>query len=228
MIISKRALSEEQKSERRLKILDTARKLFQSKSFKNISMSEIAQKSDMAKGTVFLYFSTKEILFLNLTAQEFAVVFDALDAELISLAAIRAENEKHKKQLFIEVLQRVFEGQRIFVRLLAIQHIVLEHNITYQEARAFKLMMTGRVVNTGRLSEQVVPFFKNGDGVRFVMWIYAFAIGFFHAANPSPMIRKVYQKEPEVKKLEIDFTEQFFRAIRAVLDGMESSAKKRK
>jgi TetR/AcrR family transcriptional regulator len=45
-------------------ILDSARKLFKEKGFDNVSMADIAAKAEVAKGTVYIYFQSKqEILY---------------------------------------------------------------------------------------------------------------------------------------------------------------------
>ena len=70
MSIKKRAISEEQKLERKKDILNTALNLFEISSFHEISIAKIAKKTGIAKGTVFIYFKTKEELFLSITKTE--------------------------------------------------------------------------------------------------------------------------------------------------------------
>ena len=44
-------------------IIDSARKLFNTKGFKKVSMDEIAKEARVTKRTVYAYFSSKEKLF---------------------------------------------------------------------------------------------------------------------------------------------------------------------
>lgn len=51
---------------RRLKIANAARELFTEFGYKSVSMDQIAQKSNVAKGTLYLYFKDKDDLFFHL------------------------------------------------------------------------------------------------------------------------------------------------------------------
>jgi len=65
---------EREKNERRKTILDCARELILSKGVQQVSMEEIAKKAELSKATVYLYFSSKEVLF-NEICEEAARVF---------------------------------------------------------------------------------------------------------------------------------------------------------
>lgn len=63
---SKRARSEEQKVERHDAILSAARDLIGELGFDGVTMSALAQRAGLAKGTLYLYVRSKEELFLLL------------------------------------------------------------------------------------------------------------------------------------------------------------------
>ena len=65
---------EREKSERRRTILECARKLILSQGVQRISMEDIARKAELSKATVYLYFSSKDVL-LNEICEEAARVF---------------------------------------------------------------------------------------------------------------------------------------------------------
>ncbi len=54
---------EKEKEQRRKLILDAAQTLFFSKHYDEITIEEIAEKSQLAKGTLYLYFKSKEALY---------------------------------------------------------------------------------------------------------------------------------------------------------------------
>ncbi|MEQ9344910.1 MAG: helix-turn-helix domain-containing protein, partial [Thalassospira sp.] len=60
-----RARSHEQKLKRRADILDAARELYLEGDGTLPSAAEVARKANLAKGTLYLYFSSKEALFLE-------------------------------------------------------------------------------------------------------------------------------------------------------------------
>jgi AcrR family transcriptional regulator len=50
-------------SDKRLRIMQAAEKLFSTRQFHEISLEEVARVADVGKGTIYLYFSDKEDLF---------------------------------------------------------------------------------------------------------------------------------------------------------------------
>ena len=86
----KRARQNAQKLQRRQVILDAAWRAFQSLSYSELKVAEIAREAGLAKGTVFLYFRTKEEIFLEVTGQQLAEWFDMVDGRLAhSLSLLR-------------------------------------------------------------------------------------------------------------------------------------------
>ncbi|WP_165973923.1 TetR/AcrR family transcriptional regulator [Marinitoga lauensis] len=58
---------DEEKIQKKKKlIMETAKKIFYEKGYENTSMNEIARELKMAKGTLYLYFSSKKDLFFSL------------------------------------------------------------------------------------------------------------------------------------------------------------------
>ena len=65
---------EREKIERRRTILNCARELILSQGVQRVSMEDIARKAELSKATVYLYFSSKDVLF-NEICDEAARVF---------------------------------------------------------------------------------------------------------------------------------------------------------
>ncbi|MBN2379618.1 TetR/AcrR family transcriptional regulator [candidate division WOR-3 bacterium] len=62
-------LVQEQDSEKSRIILEAAARLMQHKSFKDLSMDELAQEAGVAKGTLYLYFRSKGDIYLTLLVE---------------------------------------------------------------------------------------------------------------------------------------------------------------
>jgi len=60
---------EREKHQRRNDIIDAAEKLFFSKGFANSTMEEVAKEAEYSKGTLYLYFKSKEDLYLAITVR---------------------------------------------------------------------------------------------------------------------------------------------------------------
>ena len=67
--INQRARSNEQKALRRQAVLTAAETYFLEVGFEAFSMAQLAKKTGLVKGTLYLYFKTREALFLTLYEQ---------------------------------------------------------------------------------------------------------------------------------------------------------------
>lgn len=59
-------------------ILETARKIFSEKGYKNVTMKDIVEECDISRGGLYLYFSSTKELLLELLQQEAAETDDTL------------------------------------------------------------------------------------------------------------------------------------------------------
>lgn len=57
---------EKEKDSRRMLILKSARTLFLAKGFKNVTVDKIAKVSELGKGSIYLYFSSKEEIYAQI------------------------------------------------------------------------------------------------------------------------------------------------------------------
>jgi AcrR family transcriptional regulator len=67
---------EREKLARREAIMESAQKLFFAKGFNATTMDEIAQKAELSKGTLYLYFGSKEELYVSVMSEGLNILFD--------------------------------------------------------------------------------------------------------------------------------------------------------
>ncbi|MBI5604664.1 MAG: TetR/AcrR family transcriptional regulator [Deltaproteobacteria bacterium] len=70
------------KTIRKQQIIQAAIEVFSKSNFQNSSISEIAQKADIAEGTIYQYFKNKEDLFFSIPAQKTKEFCEELDLHL--------------------------------------------------------------------------------------------------------------------------------------------------
>ena len=218
MSIKKRAINEEQKLQRKKNILKVALELFKNSSFHKINIEQIAKKAGIAKGTVFLYFKTKEELFLSLTKIEIEKLFKELNDSLIELS------NKKKNCSTDDIMKIIKEGtfnNPVLIRLIAILNIILEKKIDYKTASDFKIMLYNNIIKTGSLFEKCFPFLKSGEGIQLILWIYISIIGVQQISDPSPVAKKVIN-EAGLNLFNINFNDQFTSLINIIIKGLES------
>lgn len=220
MVIRHRAVSQQQKAIRRQAILAEAWQMFQETSYQQVNMAEVAKRAGIAKGTVYLYFKTKEELFLALQTQAFEAWFDRVDKALQSISSKDAIGQ------FIELMGASFDAQPALVRLIAILHTILEQNIDFTTALAFKQMLRERVLQTGSLLEAALPFLRPGEGAQLLLRIHAMAIGFQHLAEPAPVVKGVLEK-PGLDIFNINFKDEFLTTLSTLLEGLKHTKEAR-
>lgn len=209
-----RAMRADQKQLRRQALVDIAWQMFETTSYAAITMAEVAERAGLAKGTVYLYFKTKEELFLAVQTQQFAGWFDELEARFS--AAPRPASTAAVAELICASL----EQRAALTSLLAILHTVLEQNVDVETALGFKQMLLERLTGIGALLEACLPFIAAGQGAQILLQIYALIIGVEHLANPAPAVRRVIE-QPGMQIFAIPFAPTFAAAVGALLRGYE-------
>lgn len=210
-----RARSAGDKQERRAHILATARELWDEHTFSSFTMAGVAARSGLAKGTLYLYFATKEELLLALLEAELERWFAALDA------ALAAEGPWDAARAADAICAAV-EAQATLVRLLPIAASILEHNIPPATARAYKTGLLAHSTRSGQGLERRLPFLAAGDGMWVLQQVYALIVGLGQMADPAPIVDEVLADEA-LAPLRVAFAPNFRRAILAMMLGLQAA-----
>jgi len=218
--IKRRAVNAAQKERRRQDILDSARDLFSATSnYDALLMKHIAENIKLTKGTLYLYFKTKEEVFLALYTEEFNLRFDSIDSKV--------EQELTNGQIgngidsFLAIMTESVLTYQTFLRLNALLHSVLEQNIELDCALEFKTLLRDRLINTGAQVEKLLPFLNEGQGTELLLISHEMMIGCFHAATPTPCLEEVLQR-PDMIFMKMDFEQEFVKGMKLLLLGYES------
>jgi AcrR family transcriptional regulator len=162
----------------------------------DISMVEIAHRAGISKGALYLYFSTKEALFLALTET-------ALERWRAAVASVMPE--KCDQELLCHLLAEELErSSPALPSLLAVLHTTLEHNIEDEEVRRFKYFLKDLVTDLGARMERATGW-EAGTGVRLLLRLHVCIIGSSHVANPSPAVRRALEDD-ELALFRLDFS----------------------
>jgi AcrR family transcriptional regulator len=127
----KRARSDDDKLDRRQTILGVARQAIGESGFDGVTMADLARRAGLAKGTLYLYFRTKEEVFL-------ALFVDALDRFVA-----RMEKATDAKNLIAAMTDAALEVP-LFLPLYARLTAVIEANVADEPLFAAKRAIMAR------------------------------------------------------------------------------------
>ncbi len=125
----RRAMTDRAKADKAQSFVIAAYDLYKEQSFEAIKMSDIAKVAGVSKGTLFLYYKTKESLFMEIMFQEYEKRFARFENMLLPLETMTLESFKI---LFLNEMESILDQDSVFVRLIAIKSTVLEKNIDYE------------------------------------------------------------------------------------------------
>jgi len=134
--INHRARSSEQKALRRHAVLETAEMYFKEVGYETFSMAQLAKKAGLAKGTLYLYFKTREELFLTLYEQS-----------LIrwSQTFIETLSNTMTSKAYAQSLYKTTQADSVFLPLLIRLEHVIEHNVAIPRLIASKRVFINQV-----------------------------------------------------------------------------------
>lgn len=212
--LPQRARKDEDKEARRRQLLDEALALYQDTSYGAVKMADVAERARLAKGTVFLYFPTKEALFLALLEDLLFAWFGKLDGLL------QGDGPWTGPRLARTVTQSL-DGEEALTRLLALLQTVLEQNVTVEQARRFKERLLEAQLRAGARVEALLPFLKKGEGARLLLQLHALVTGLRQMADVAPVTAEVLAL-PHMAPLKVDFSAELEAALATLLRGLEA------
>jgi AcrR family transcriptional regulator len=213
-----RAINESEKQERRGAILASAMQLFMAASFDAVNMQAVADQAGIAKGTTYLYFRSKEELFLALLSEELAKWLKALRDELNRMLD---ENQPVDELItaFTAGVAASLQDQKGLMRLIPLVQAILEQNIPAATALSFKRRLRMRFMAAGLQVETVLPFLRQGQGAELLLMIYMLLIGLQGMADPAPAVAQALQ-EPELGLFRVDLLPTLSIFLTRYLTGM--------
>ena len=208
-----RARSAEAKDQRRADLIAAASRLFADADFDAITIARVAEVAGMAKGTAYLYFATKETLFLELVRAELTTWL----ADFIQ--SINRQRAANPAVAVPRALAKSFANHPQVRRLLVLQHTVLEPKLGDAAARGFKLHMRELMDEACAVIAPKIPGWQLEDAQVFVMQTIALVIGVTQLSEPSPVIARVLASDPRLRPMCIDFEPFLARTLTTLVRG---------
>ena len=116
---------------RREEIIAACRRLYETMSFKEITLKEIGQQTSFTRTSIYNYFETKEEIFLALFAQEYELFTEDLER-------LCRENESLSPDALASALSAALERRPLMLKLLSMNLYDMEANSRMERLVAFK------------------------------------------------------------------------------------------
>lgn len=162
----------EEIARKREEIVDACEQLYQTTSFKEITLKEISKITSFSRPTIYNYFETKEEIFLALFKRE----YDRWNEDLQS---INEENERlTKAQLAEKIAQSLAERPQL-LKLLSMNNFDMEANSRQEFLTSFKESYGGSLRRMSRLLTKFCPDMSVSDIQNFIYIFFPFMFGIY-------------------------------------------------
>ena len=217
--IRTRAVAAEDKELRRGAIVAAAHALLHRDPSASFSVDELARRAGLAKGTLYLYFGSREEVLLTLHVQQSHEIFDVIER---ALAQPGADARK-----VLAAGMAYLRTHPEFYPLASNCRSMLDTNISESAALAFKIAIANRLAPIGERIEALYPGLAPGEGASLLMNSYAFIIGLWQQAD-TPVVLRDAMKRPEMAIFRIDFEKQLTAALLDLWESAERRGAQRK
>ena len=213
MSVGPRGQRDEHKQGKRDAIVKAARSLFERSPRLDATVAEVAERAGVAKGTVFLYFSSREAIELAVLEGELREWLDALDGELDQGGAWSVE--RAAAAMVGSVVLR-----KLMLRLLARLESAIEHRVSEEGSRALVRWTVGRFAATGaRLEARLPGQLQRGEGSRFLLRFRALSTGLWVMSDRGASVARALA-DPSLSSIRVDFERELEVSLAALLRGM--------
>ena len=163
-------------SARKEEIIQACAKLYQTMSFKEITIKEIGAETSFTRTSIYNYFETKEEIFLTLLQKEYELWSDAMRAVMEREAALT-------RQQVAGTLARTLTDRPRLLRLLSMNLYDMEANSRPERLAEFKVAFGASLKTVEQLIQKYVPDMDAEARQRFLYAFFPFIYGIYPYTN---------------------------------------------
>lgn len=185
---------------RKEEIINACEQLYQTMSFKEITLKEIGNVTSFTRTSIYNYFQTKEEIFLALFQRE----YDRWNEDLTN---ILNENEHLTKKELAELISHSLAGRKQLLKLLSMNNFDMEANSRQELLTAFKHSYGRSMQLISMVVQKFCPEMTVSDIQNFIYIFFPFMFGIYpytevtekqRAAMKEAGINYVYQSAYEL------------------------------
>ena len=162
----------EQIAQKREEIINACEQLYQTMSFREITLKEIGSITSFSRPTIYNYFQTKEEIFLALFKREY-------DRWNEDLTAILDGNEQLTKTQLAEQIAHSLAGRQQLLKLLSMNNYDMEANSRQELLTSFKVSYGESLRRMCMLLEKFCPDMSVTEIQNFIYIFFPFMFGIY-------------------------------------------------
>ena len=159
-------------AERREEIINACEKLYQTMSFKDITLKKIGNVTSFSRPTIYNYFETKEEIFLALYERE----YDRWNADMESI--LREHETLSKEQLASAIAESIQKREQL-LKLLSMNNYDMESNSRPERLVSFKAAYGESLRNVRALLDKFRPEMSEEEKQSFLYVFFPFMFGIY-------------------------------------------------
>ena len=159
-------------AQRREEIINACEKLYQTMSFKEITLKEIGKITSFSRPTIYNYFETKEEIFLALFQRE----YDRWNEDLTAI--LNGNGQLMKKELADHIANSLV-GRQQLLKLLSMNNYDMEANSRQELLNTFKQSYGRSMQLMCMLLEKFCPDMGVTDIQNFIYTFFPFMFGIY-------------------------------------------------
>ena len=157
---------------RKEEIIQACAKLYETMSFKEITIKEIGAETSFTRTAIYNYFETKEEIFLALLQKEYELWGNAMDTVMKKESAMNREE-------VARALSRSLTDRPRLLRLLSMNLYDMEANSRPERLAEFKVAFGASMKMVEKMIEKYIPDMDTDARKRFLYSFFPFIYGIY-------------------------------------------------
>lgn len=187
--------SPERTAARQEEIISACEKLYQTMSFKDITLKEIGNETSFSRPTIYNYFQTKEEIFLALFEREYVRWNEELED-------IYRKNKTLTKEQLAKKLATSIANRQQLLKLLAMNNYDMEANSRPEMLKSFKVAYGQSLKNVSMILSKFCPEKSDKKIQDFIYVFFPFMFGIYPYTSVTDKQRNA------MKEAKVDFIYQ--------------------
>ena len=202
--------SPERTAARREEIINACEKLYQTMSFKDITLKEIGSETSFSRPAIYNYFQTKEEIFLALYQREYERWNEDLEK-------ILNDNEHLSREQIADQIAHSLEKREQLLKLLAMNNYDMETNSRPEYLTEFKKAYGRSIENVRNILHKFCPDMNMPEQQRIIYVFFPFMFGIYPYTNVTDK-QKTAMEEAEVNYVYLTIYEITFSCLSRLLN----------